>query len=98
MRTFTLEIVTPERSFPARQVVFLDVPGVVGRLTVLPGHEPFICALTAGPVHLRAVAALAGNDGKEPGVTHETWHIKRGTLSVEANRTTLLVRGAVPPV
>ena len=91
MNTFRLEMVTPEETYPARAVEAVDVPAAYGRLTVLAGHEPFVCSL--GPGELRIRPAPDAGGGETPTVD-ETWTVRRGTLVVERESVTLLVRGA----
>ena len=86
MKTFKLEIITPEQSFPSRDIVAVDVPAAEGRLTVLPGHAPLVCTLTAGNVSLR------NTDD-----TKETLSIGSGTMTVNKAVVTLLVRKATAP-
>lgn len=83
MKTFVLEIVTPEASFPQKTVVSADVEAVAGRLTVLSGHAPLICSLLAGETRLRL------EDD-----TEETWMTGPGTMTVSHNAVTLLVKSS----
>ena len=80
MTTFTLEIVTPEKTFPSQEVSFLDVPAVKGRLTILPHHEPCVCLLKAGNISIRDEA------GKETAIS-----VDIGTMEVTREKTTLLL-------
>jgi F-type H+-transporting ATPase subunit epsilon len=86
MKTFTLEIVTPERAYAARALTMLDVPGRGGRLAVLAHHAPLVCAVRAGEME------LVEQDG-----TRARWTVGPGTLAVEGDAATLLVRSAQPP-
>ena len=86
MNTFTLEIITPDRSYPERTIVMLNVPAEDGRLAVLAHHAPLVCSILSGTVQLMA------EDGR-----NESWQVGSGTLSVEGNAATLLVRDAAPP-
>ena len=83
MGTFNLEIITPEQAYPARPVRALDVPAHEGRLTVLPGHQPFICSLQAGRMEVEV-----------PEGGQEAWTIGTGTLSVGPEGVTVLVQSA----
>ena len=83
MNTFKLEIITPQSAFPARDVISVDVPAEEGRLTVLAGHQPFVCAVRDGEVRI----------GNIEGGT-ETWTVERGALTVTPETATLLVRSA----
>ena len=78
---FKFEIVTPDRTFPVMDVVFLDVPAENGRLTILANHENMLCGLTAGSLISRDV----NNSQTE-------WEIGGGTMSVDQKKVTLLVR------
>jgi len=83
MNTFSLEIITPEASFPLKDLFAADVPGADGRLTILSGHAALICSLSAGETRLR----LEDN-------TAETWMTGPGTLTVSHDAATLLVTSA----
>lgn len=48
MKTFLLEIVTPEQITFSDQVQFLAAPSYEGELGVLPGHTPLLSQLKAG--------------------------------------------------
>jgi F-type H+-transporting ATPase subunit epsilon len=78
---FSLEIITPQQGATRRMVVSLNVPGTLGRLTVLAQHEPAFCLLQAGSVQW---TLPSGNE--------EHYPIQGGLLAVEANQATLLVR------
>jgi len=85
MNTFSLAIVTPARSHSVREVVSLEVPGEEGRLTILAHHEPLVCLLRPGVVHIRT------SEG-DP----DDWIIEGGTLTVAPDSVTLLTRDARP--
>jgi F-type H+-transporting ATPase subunit epsilon len=53
-KTFTLEIVTPERAVFAGPVTQLIVPCLEGYLGVLAGHAPFLGVLEPGEIVLDA--------------------------------------------
>ncbi len=48
MKTFKLEIVTPERVVYSDEVEFLSAPGKMGTLGILPNHTPLFAELTYG--------------------------------------------------
>ena len=48
-----LQIVTPERAIVHEQVDEIQIPGAQGYFGVLPGHTPFLAALTAGEMWYR---------------------------------------------
>lgn len=86
MKTFLLRIVSPESNQPDREVTLVDVPAQEGRLTVLAGHERFICSLRSGSVKILPTSG-----------EKEQWSIEGGTMAVEPERVTLLVRSAISP-
>ena len=49
----TLSIVTPERELVRVQADEVELPGVEGYFGVLPGHTPFLAALTVGKLTYR---------------------------------------------
>lgn len=53
MRTFELEIITPERMVFKGKSHSLIVPAYRGYLGIMAGHAPFICALAKGQVTIR---------------------------------------------
>ena len=81
MNAFQFQIITPDRILPEREIVFLDVPAEEGRLTVLAGHQPFICSLRAGEIKLRS------GEGESENIS-----IGPGTMTVTPDGVTLLVR------
>lgn len=83
MNTFEMQIVTPFEPAHVQIVSLIDVPAANGRLTVLAGHEPFICSLTDGIV--RATDATGKKD---------LWMIDSGTMTVDPKKATILVRSA----
>ena len=84
MKTFPLEIVTRDEAFPLRDVVSVDVPAALGRLTVLAGHQPLVCMLTEGGMF------VGTPDGEK-----ERWQITGGTMTVDRLQVTVLAHGAV---
>jgi F-type H+-transporting ATPase subunit epsilon len=48
-----LQIVTPERAIVHEQVDEIQIPGAEGYFGVLPGHTPFLAALTVGEMWCR---------------------------------------------
>lgn len=82
MRTFLLEIVTPERITFSEQVQFLSVPAYDGELGVLAGHTPLLAQLAAGLVRFK----------KESG--EETVAVSGGFLEVHPDKTVLFAETA----
>jgi len=86
VNTVVLEIVTPDKTFPAQEVISIDVPAETGRLAILARHQPMVCLLKAG------VLNVVAPDGERA-----QWTIGAGTLSVTDGTAALLVRSASPP-
>lgn len=53
MKTFTLEIVTPERIALTQEVELVSVPSEEGEITILSHHVPLFSSLAEGEVRLR---------------------------------------------
>ena len=83
MNTFKLEIITPYKAYPPRDVVSISVPAEKGTLTVLAHHQSMVCCLRSGQTR------IANADLGE-----ETWTIGQGTLTVRHDVATLLVQEA----
>ena len=77
MRTFRLEVLTPERRFLDAQAEMVSVQAIDGRLSVLGGHAPMVAPLSNGTLRLRI-------DGEEK----EAFHAK-GFLEVRPDEVLL---------
>ncbi|MEW6557022.1 MAG: F0F1 ATP synthase subunit epsilon [Elusimicrobiota bacterium] len=53
MKTFILEIITPEKVAYKKDVEFLVVPAAKGELGVLPGHIDYLAMLTPGELRIK---------------------------------------------
>jgi F-type H+-transporting ATPase subunit epsilon len=82
MKTFRFEIVSPDLHETYDEVSFLDVPSHDGRMSVLAGHQPTVCLLEDGVVHVRAA------DGEK------RMAIRGGVLSIDRALVSLLSRQA----
>ena len=83
-RTFTLEIVTPDRVVLSDdEVVSLVAPGSLGYLGVLAGHAPLITELTIGEITVRR------SNGQEVHLAST-----QGFMEVAENKVTVLVDSA----
>jgi F-type H+-transporting ATPase subunit epsilon len=51
MASLQLDIVTPDQLVMSKQVDYVGAPGQEGEFGVLPGHIPFISALSIGALH-----------------------------------------------
>ena len=83
--TFTLAILTPEKTVFEGEVEYVQVPGTEGYLGVLANHAALVTALAAGTLTVRHAG------GRE-----EVWQVEGGFFEVSNNRATVLadsVRG-----
>ena len=60
MATFQFDFVGPERTLYSGQIEAVQLPGIEGEITVLPGHAPVLTALKVGVI----VINEAGHTGK----------------------------------
>jgi F-type H+-transporting ATPase subunit epsilon len=83
VRTFTLQVVTPERVLYEGEVESLVAPGMEGMFGILANHMPFLAALRPGPLRFRDA------EGRE-------WlmAITGGFFQVFQNRATVLADAA----
>ncbi|MEN6519576.1 MAG: F0F1 ATP synthase subunit epsilon [Armatimonadota bacterium] len=83
-RTFTLEVVTPDRVVTSdNEVVSIVVPGVEGYLGIMANHAPLMTELAVGEITVRRA------DGKETHIAST-----QGFLEVSGNKATILVNTA----
>ncbi len=83
MPSFPFRIITPAGVAFDSDVDSVDVPATAGRMSVLAGHQPMVCALDKGTA--RVVSAKG---------TEEVWQLENGTLLVDRDRVSILVRQA----
>jgi F-type H+-transporting ATPase subunit epsilon len=77
-KTFTLEIITPERTVFSGPVDFAVFPGADGELGILPNHAPLLSALVPGTVKTEKDKSA-------------TWYaVSGGFLEVRTNSVALL--------
>jgi F-type H+-transporting ATPase subunit epsilon len=78
-----LSVVSPERAFLEEQCLSVTLPGLMGELQVLPGHEPCLIRLQAGIITLET--------GK-----HETktFMIAQGFVEIDKDRVNVLCEKA----
>lgn len=50
-KSLQLDIVTPDKVVLSEQVDYVSAPGVEGEFGVLPGHVPFLAALSVGCIN-----------------------------------------------
>jgi F0F1-type ATP synthase epsilon subunit len=84
VNAFLLELASPDRSRRVENVTFLDVPATDGRTTILPGHQPIICALIAGKGKLRT---------KDSDVDQE-FELGGGVMTVSPDTVRIVTRNA----
>jgi len=82
MASLQLDIVTPDQLTLSSPVDYVGAPGIEGEFGVLPGHIPFISALSIGTLHYKA-------DGKMGHV-----FVSGGFAEVSDNKVTILAESA----
>ncbi len=82
MASLQLEIVTPDQLVLKTQVDYVGAPGLQGAFGILPGHIPFLSALTIGGLYYEV-------DGKTRYV-----FISGGFAEVSDNKVTILAESA----
>ncbi len=84
MKSFQLEIVSPEEEIFSGRAQKLFVTGIMGELEILYGHAPLLTSLAPGPVW------IVGDDGQEDGLV-----IFGGMLEVQPDTTIVLADTAL---
>jgi len=84
--TYTVVVLTPEKTVLSAEVVSLVAPGSQGFLGVLAHHAPLITALQPGPLTLRYP------DGRE-----EVMSVSGGFMEVSRNRAVVLADAVERP-
>jgi F-type H+-transporting ATPase subunit epsilon len=84
--TFTLSVLTPERSVFEGPVEYVQVPGTEGYLGVLANHASLVTALAAGTLTVRKA------DGEV-----EHYGVSGGFFEVSHNQATVLADGVAGP-
>lgn len=82
MASLQLDIVTPDQMVLSRDVDYVGAPGLEGEFGVLPGHIPFISALSIGDLYYKA-------DGKTRHV-----FVSGGFAEVSDDKVTVLAESA----
>jgi F-type H+-transporting ATPase subunit epsilon len=78
MKTFELEIITPEQKVFQGTTNSLIVPAEKGYLGIMAGHAPFICLLNEGKITIR-------NDKNDL-----SFQISKGFIEATPHKTTIL--------
>lgn len=79
MKTFHVEVITPERTVFEGEVSSLRAPAIDGGLGVLANHAPLLTPLSIGEVRL-----------VRPDKKQETLMVAEGFLEVESNKVRIL--------
>lgn len=82
MASLQLDIVTPDHLVLSKEVDYVGAPGLEGEFGVLPGHVPFISALTIGGLYYKA-------EGKTRYV-----FLSGGFAEISDNKVTVLAESA----
>lgn len=85
MKTFNLEILTPEKAIFKGKVTSLIVPAFEGYLGVMADHAPFVCTLSIGEVTIH----------QEQGNTFLA--LSGGLMEVTPDKTIILADSIEPP-
>ena len=84
MKTFLLEVVTPERKVFAEDVDMIVVKGVGGELGILPDHIPFVTPLKIAPVKVKK-----GNNEQYIAVHGGFMEVRKGKVVILAESAEL---------
>jgi len=85
-RTFSLRLVTPAGVAAECEAESLTIPGAVGSLGVLAGHEPWVVLLKGGQVSF-----------KEAGSGWKSVAISGGVADITPSRTVVLADSLAKP-
>ena len=77
-----IEIITPTETLPPMEATAAELPAVTGRMFILKGHQPLVCALDAGHT-------MVESDGER-----NVWETGAGTMMLHNDVITLLVKSA----
>lgn len=78
-----LSVITPEKVEWMGEAESVNLPSVVGEITILPGHVEMVCALKAGEMRIM-------NEGKEFDL-----YISDGTAQIKSDGVTILTEEAL---
>jgi F-type H+-transporting ATPase subunit epsilon len=82
MKSYLLEIVTPERKVYSDQVEMLIAKAVTGEIGILSGHTPLVTSLAIGPLRV-----------KKDGVEHLI-SVMKGFMEVTSDKVVILAEAA----
>ena len=86
MRTFHLEILTPEKPYFTGECVSVVLPASDGMIGVLAGHSPLVAAVSDGRVVYTAEDGIVG-----------VCAVTRGMFRVSSDRVRVLCESAIAP-
>lgn len=79
MSMIKFQLVTPERTLVAEEVISLSCPTTEGKITILPGHAPLVATLESGE--------LIAKNGKE----EKYLHVAGGFVEVRPNNEVIIL-------
>jgi len=82
MKSYLLEIVTPERKVFSDQVEMLIAKAVTGEIGILAGHTPLVTSLAIGPLRVK-------KDGAEHLIS-----VMKGFMEVTSDKVIILAEAA----
>lgn len=85
-QTFDLTIMLPEATYPAREVISLDIPASDGRMTILARHQPMLIAITEGKIFIQRKNA--------PERQRECWQVGEGAVLIQPSGVTITTHSA----
>lgn len=85
MKTFQIEVVTPERKVYSDEATMVIVKGIEGELGIMPDHVPFVTPLQIAPITIR-----------KPGEDHVI-AVNGGFIEVHKNQVVILAESAELP-
>jgi F-type H+-transporting ATPase subunit epsilon len=65
MKTFNLEIITPEKVAYKNEVEQLSIPAYDGEMGILPGHIDYLAMLNPGEIRIKPANRTAGGKGND---------------------------------
>ena len=86
MKTFQLDILSPDKEIFSGQVESVQAPGTDGLFQVLVNHAPMISSLANGRLKVKSEAG------------EQIFHAEGGVIEVLKNKVIVLVERVVEPV
>lgn len=79
INTFSLNVITPEKTIFSDEVATLTVHGADGYLGVLPHHAPLITSLERGPLKIT-----------KPDESNVSFSVNNGFMEIRENKVVIL--------